>query len=277
MTQAQDLPTEVDRINGKLGNDPSTSPREQVRQMFSGGFGAGLVLIVLPCAGLYFGIERLNHSPSIGLPILTIFGIMILFGAASLVSTLFARLNLSDRDQALALPQGSIRAAIALLLVVLFAIISIMLYKDMDRPYVIYGLNSTQMQKLSEDLGTRLLAVVEDCRLSDPPQGNCPDDQRSYSVHAAQPPQQASNDLAKQLLILIGTLMTSVTSFYFASRANEAGAREAAQPPHAADPQPAAAAQPETDPHEHVDSCDLQITEPTPDHELPAAKGGVAS
>src|SRR5262249_19221235 len=98
----------------------------RVWESLGGAIGAGLVLVVLPCVAIRAGAGRMGGIPLVGLPILAIFGIMILFGALALVATLFARLNLSDPRQALGLPKGSIRAAIALALVVLFAIIAIM-------------------------------------------------------------------------------------------------------------------------------------------------------
>ena len=43
--------------------------------------GAGLVLVLLPCVALYFGLPRINALPLAGLPVLAVFGIMVLFGA----------------------------------------------------------------------------------------------------------------------------------------------------------------------------------------------------
>ena len=116
----------------------NTNHEANTTQNLTGGaFGAGLVLVLLPTIALFYIFEEADKLPSVGLPILAIFGIMILFGSVSLVSTLFARLKLSDKSQALALPEGSIRAAIALALIVLFAIISIMLYQSSSNPQVI--------------------------------------------------------------------------------------------------------------------------------------------
>ncbi len=40
-----------------------------------------------------------------------------------------------------------------------------------------------------------------------------------YRVYSREPANQAGTDLAKQLLVLIGTLVTAVASFYFGSKA----------------------------------------------------------
>ena len=39
------------------------------QQWTGGAIGAGLVLIVLPCAALYFGMASMDSTPGIGLPI----------------------------------------------------------------------------------------------------------------------------------------------------------------------------------------------------------------
>ena len=256
-----------------------------------GAFGAGLALVVLPGAALILCIRPLEEHSMVGLPILAIFGIMILFGALALISTVFARLDLSAPNEALALPPGSIRAAIALALIVLFALISVMLYQSLSRPYVVEHLSFVQKEALVKEPSNRILGVLpEPCQSAG---AACTAEQLRYTAHLRQSPTTESSDLAKQLLILVGTLMTSVTSFYFASRSTEAVAKSvfgaqaaavaavaaaAALPPvvPAAAPLPdgtlLAASHPD-----HEDACDIPINNPTADIDLPAAKGGVAS
>ena len=274
---------------------PATS---DTKKYTDGAVGAGLVLIVLPCVALYFGIDKLSVMPVVGLPILAIFGIMILFGALALIATLFARLNLSDANQALALPEGSIRAAIALSLIVLFAIISIMLYQSVSKPYVIAGLGESDKSDMVKDPANHVIAVVpEKCAspliamLADGSTANatgnfsekCATQNLRFSVHVRQSPGQESSDLAKQLLILIGTLMTAVTSFYFASRATEPkrsveptvsdrGSVTSSPNISQSTPQFSGGAGDEG----HIDGCDAPITDATRDEDLPASKGGVA-
>lgn len=266
-----------------------------VRRYTGGAVGAGLVLIVLPCVALYYGIDRIGAIPAVGLPILAIFGIMILFGALALISALFANLDLSDPSQALALPEGSIRAAIALALIVLFAIISIMLYQSVSKPYVITGLKEPEKSAMVSDPLNRVIAVVPEACATPPaaagaasaaaggtPETCAPENLR-FSVHVRQPAGQESTDLAKQLLILIGTLMTSVTSFYFASRATEPKRKDEAPAPSVdgstASPQAsqsAALTAGHTGDESHIDGCDIPIADATSDEDLPASKGGVA-
>jgi hypothetical protein len=94
---------------------------------------------------------------------------MALFATLALVAITFSVAGLSDPTQALGLPEGSVRAAIALSLIVIFAIISIFMYTS-----------------LASQTG---------------------------------PANVAAQDFAKQVFAVVGTLMTAVASFYFASRA----------------------------------------------------------
>ena len=176
--------------------------------------GGGIVLVLLPSTAMVFGQAFFAEFPMIGLPTLAILGIMILFGALSLISTIFQRLGLADKTEALALPPGSIRAAIALSLIVLFGLISIMLYQSVADPYPITNLTQGQKEAMLRETGNRVMAVIpQSCGAA-----QCSDITQLYTVHLVQPQGKDSTDMAKQLLILVGTLMTSVTSFYFGSR-----------------------------------------------------------
>jgi len=251
----------------------------QVVKHYSGGaVGAGLVLVVLPSAALFFGASALSTTPTVGLPLVAIFGIMILFGALALTATLFARLHLDDSSQALALPEGSIRAAIALSLIVLFAIIAILLNQVIAKPYVISDLNEEQKAAMLRDFPQRVLAIIPTCLATPPASGSAEGDGKPaavdckgasapYTVHMLPPPTPESTDLAKQLLILIGTLMTSVVSFYFGSRAAESKLESTSSKGTPASP---AIAQDSDGDHGNVQN-------PTLDHELPASRGGVAT
>jgi hypothetical protein len=122
--------------------------------------------------GLSFGVSFASNE--VRLPVLAIAGVFLLLGALALVSVAFSLFELSDKTQALGLPEGSIRAVIALSLIVLFAILSVYLYASL--------------------IG-----------------------QNANSPNA---------DFAKQLLVLVGTLVTSVASFYFGSRSAASAAAD---------------------------------------------------
>lgn len=280
-----------------------------VTRKVGGAFGAGLVLILLPSLALVFGIGLLAREQVLGLPILAIFGIMILLGALALISTLFARLGLASISDALALPPGSIRAVIALSLIVLFALISVMLVQSLGRPFKLEGLSEAAKAELVRDPSNRVTAVIpvacvpaestprpasaaaspasDAAARARAPESACAAGPFTYTVYLGQEPGGEATELAKQLLVLIGTLMTSVTSFYFASRSGEVATKNAigglaatgtntailaATAAQAVTDQAQAAAKTDAD-----DGCDVEIANPTADQDLPAARGGVAT
>jgi len=211
----------------------------------SGALWAGLLLILLPIIVLMTRMDHLANETVVGLPILTILGICTLFGACALVAVIFAQFGLTDTSQALALPEGSIRATIALSLIVLFAIIAIMLHQSSTRTvqYESDAVSAAEKQQIVNDNGQRVVAILPvKCKPASPlvpqsPKADGADTTKQstnpgtaggtntpaecFKVTLRVPADSsAAADLAKQLLILIGTLMTSVTSFYFATRAS---------------------------------------------------------
>jgi hypothetical protein len=268
-------------------------------ERFGGAVGAGLVLVLLPSLTLVFKMDDFRRNPTFGYPILAIFGIMMLLGALALVSTLFSRLQLSAPHEALALPPGSIRATIALSLIVLFALLSVMLYQSLSGsdPVIIKGLSEAAKLQLATDPSNELRVTPVACPAA--MTGAAPDASGAgaaapaASANAAgAPPDPCSNgalfkydiqighattgpavDFAKQLLTLIGTLMTSVVSFYFAAKSSEAVATKTIEGMKKMEADEAHAHQAGADAQDHEHGG---VIAPTPDADLPPAEGGVA-
>jgi len=276
----------------------------QLLELLGGGAaGVGLVLVLLPTLAIVVGAVFFNGSMIVGLPVLAILGIMILLGTLSLVAMLFKQLELADPRQPLALPPGSMRATIALALIVLFAIFSITLYLSISNagvPYTVSGLREAERNALVLATPSRVI-VAEDDACASEAKDNCPKDDRRYKVTLRAASSSEGIDFAKQLLVLVGTLMTSVTSYYFASRAGsetdkpagpDAGAQRtvtgspapapapattpAPAPPATTPPAAAPAANAQTHDPDDADGCDVDILDATADEHLPPAVGGVA-
>jgi|GEM_PF-2657289 len=292
------------------------SSNEPLGRITSISAGAGAVLVFLPSAALFFGHRALASEPLIGLPTVAIFGIVIMLGALALVATMYARLDLDCREEALALPPGSIRAVIAMALVVLFALMSVMLYNSLSTSgQTIEHLSESAKKALVTEPTNHVTAVIPvPCparsasaaasaggasaasqpasHASTPASGASavvasstgavtaadevcgPGAPFSYTVHLGNVAPSAAADFAKQLLTLIGTLMTSVVSFYFAARSADASMRtalKAVAPTTPATPNPRGAKDDDTD-HEHGD-----VKNPTEDKDLPPATGGIAT
>jgi hypothetical protein len=187
-----------------------------------------IVLVVAAIAAVMllvaFGLRYLlciSDQDMIRLPILAIVGVMALLFCMAVISVAFASMNLSDKTQALALPEGSVRAVIALCLIVLFAIMTIFLFRSMSDPAtpskVFTGLTQDGMKGVIENNKDLICVVVPYEKKKE---------QQIYRVEChekvdddAKARQRAKEDFAKQLLILIGTLVTAVSSFYFGTRA----------------------------------------------------------
>lgn len=249
----------------------------------SSGLGVGIVLVALPAAALMAGLQfgLFDRMRLVGLPMMAIFGIIILFGTLALVAMLFQSLKLTDRNEALALPPGSIRAAIALSLIVLFAIVSIMLFQSMlGSTYVLQSMTKPQRDELVAKFPDRVIESMNaPCAAAVPKDVSCGEADLRFDLRMqGATPSAGASDLAKQLLVLVGTLMTSLTSFYFAT-GGQRDATRAGKEGEVPDAKPGPASDPPSllDAENHIDGCELPITNPTPDEQLPAARGGVAA
>lgn len=180
------------------------------------------ILIGLAAALSFWGPA--HSTPEVLLPILAIAGILALLDALALVSIAFAAFDLDDKTKALALPEGSVRAVIALSLIVLFAILSIFLYASLSQENaVVSGLTTAQQKdfigKLSPDQQSQVVS-----RATGATSGSSPEP--TYTVSLRTSASQPSQDFAKQLLVLIGTLVTSVAGFYFGAQTAASAARD---------------------------------------------------
>lgn len=182
---------------------------------------ASLLCLVVLVATVTGVIAR--PGPEITLPLLIIGGVLVLLLTLGLMSVLFETRGLSNRDHALALPEGSVRAVIALTLILLFGIVAIFLYGSMSRSGMI------EERQLSAEERVGFLAKVSPSqilvdRLSSPAipavaaidgKAEVPEIPAKYNILYRVPLNPASEDLAKQLVVLLGTLVTAVASFYF--------------------------------------------------------------
>ncbi|WP_233810260.1 hypothetical protein [Paraburkholderia sp. HP33-1] len=177
------------------------------------------LLTVLIAVALLLGciaaVARLWESSGleVRLPVLAISGVVVLLATLALVSLAFGTFGLSDKSQALALPEGSVRAVIALSLVVLFAILSVFLFESLNLG------EARSIGELNEQQKTEFL--INNKSMTDIVVTM---DAGKYKVTYRDPSNQTSGDFAKQLLVLVGTLVTAVSSFYFGSKSGAVGA-----------------------------------------------------
>lgn len=229
-----------------------------------------IVVVVLLVAGLItlltYSLRELQEKrlflPENSLPILLIVGTISLLLALSAVVVIYARLDLTRWQSALGLPEGSIRAVIALLLIVLFFITAVFLYADVSRPQ--------SMRRLESIDETRLAAIPTDqiqelVQVSTTP--------ARYDVSLRTEKNAESKDIAKQLVTTVSTLVVAIAAFYFGSNSVQQAIDATKAPhdpkPHTPDPPPEPSPVPVEEVDATADSTELVVAT-TADHgEIP--------
>jgi len=185
----------------------------------------GVVVMVLLGA---FLLIRSTGQSEIQLPVLAILGVVGLLAVLTFMALVFSNLGLSDPREALGLPSGSIRAVIALSLIVIFVISAIFLFAVLSFPYQNSVTNVSAAQADSIPV-TQLISRTLSANSTD-----------HYDVIFTVPPGAAEIDFAKQLLTILGALVTAITSFYFGTQAAQ-GPRPKPSPPTLSSLDPASA------------------------------------
>jgi nitrogen fixation/metabolism regulation signal transduction histidine kinase len=191
---------------------------------------AALVAVILLCV-VFWGLKGLVPLGDHALPLIAIGGVVVLILLLTAVATMFSILGLTNKDQAMGLPEGSIRAVIALSLIVLFAILSVFLYQSISIGGARFKIDEMSTADRAEFIRSHTNARdIQSSETKGKP--------GFYDVtyRSANP---ASEDFAKQLLVLLGTLMTAITSFYLGAGTVTSAVRtgsEAANPAAASAP-----------------------------------------
>ncbi len=143
--------------------------------------------------GLIFSVMVPN--PSTSLPLIVIFGLMFFVCALAVVSVVLHRCNPGVKVEALGLPTGSIRALIALSLIVIFAIMVIYMYGN--------------LQPTTQTLVSNVTTIH--------PDGTITSTINSTDTFVELSP--AQKDFSLQTLTTVSTLVVSLSSFYFGAKA----------------------------------------------------------
>lgn len=138
----------------------------------------------------------------------------------AIVAAVFSRLGLTTGHHALGLPEGSIRAFIALTLILLFLLLT----------NVIYGtLQGASTRQPYEMLTQSQIAEVGGAVLRQVPAGDR-EGEAVYSGFVEVGPPEEAVGIANQLITTLGTLVVAIAAFYFGassvSSAQAAGARQ---------------------------------------------------
>lgn len=151
-----------------------------------------VLLVFVPQIGkTEFGIES-------QMVLAIILGTAVFLSTITFVTTIFSHLRLQNKFQALGLPEGSVRAIIALCLIILFVIMSIYLFNSTGAQ------PPRRIENASWYNGTAFVPV--------PYNG---------TAYIPREPSDAQIDIAKSLITTVGTLVVALAGFYFGTRAKE--------------------------------------------------------
>lgn len=175
--------------------------------------------IAIGCIALQIGVLIIGAwlISQGGLPKETSFALVLVFAVVFMLATLFilavgfAQLRLTDKSQALGLPSGSVRAMIALILILVFIMFGVYIY--LNESTYLDKTGSIEMTQDAWAASTNVYSaeLIED---SDPPR---------YKVVFFKPQNEGASDLAQQLLTTVGTLVVAVAGFYFGSASTASG------------------------------------------------------
>lgn len=157
-------------------------------------------------------------------------GLLVIFGAAlALIAMVFHALGLASADEAFGLPAGSVRSLLAVGVMVLFAVFGLQALLG-DGAGSLPGWQPFSTTTVADAAQVRpeieryerqgLLAIAGTAS------GAAGTELRIYAPTRTTP--AATQDIQKQIITALITLVTSVVSFYFGSRSVEAMAKGAA-------------------------------------------------
>ena len=173
-------------------------------------YGVLLISIFVTILGTILLVRLFSRSNS--LAALALAGIVILLAALLVFTSLMSVAGLSDKTQALGLPDGSVRAIIAISLVGMFAILAASVLQPQPLHEVSrVGLSEADVRTFQiNNPGVKDLVI----QITSSPDASS----KTYNLSFLSSSTQALDEFGKQMLTLLGTLMTALTAFYFGGR-----------------------------------------------------------
>jgi len=195
-------------------------------------FYGGIALLLLAGVGFYkLGLPAFfsNHGKTdeaLTLSAVVLVGLALVVVMMAVLVIVYSVLGLANATQALALPEGSIRALIAFSLVLVFVCLAAFLYNGVSNVELSSG--GKTLTKITEaqltDLKAQFVVAYEPARKSDgsvetDTDGNSP----LYNATYFSKRNKDADDFAKQIFTTLATVFVSVISFYFGSSATSSG------------------------------------------------------
>ena len=170
----------------------------------TGNLIAMFVILIL-LALIAFGASKLFGPLTEGeiqIGMVVVFSIVALLAMLNVTVAMFSGLHLTSPQDALGLPNGSVRALIALFLIMIFIIMSVYLFRSIS------GRSGAQLLGLTASQVAALQGQIFNIAQKN-------DNTFDVTLRVGVP--AAAEQLALQLITILGTLVTAVSAFYFGS------------------------------------------------------------
>jgi hypothetical protein len=179
--------------------------------------GAGVGLYKLGIPALFAGTTRTNEALVLSAVVLV--GLALVVVLMSVLGIIYSVIGVADATQALALPEGSVRALIAFSLVLIFVCLGAFLYNSVDSNAVTPGGKATGITETQlAHLKNQFVVAYEPARNAN---GSAQTDNDGktplYNATYFLKPNKDAEDFAKQIFTTLATVFVSVISFYFGS------------------------------------------------------------
>ena len=187
--------------------------REWVKAHTAGSPDTSVDFFIWVAAAVLVGLgslllsSRFPETPEIQTALVIVIGIAALLMLLFVVAGGFSRLQLSDAKQPLGLPEGSIRALIALFLILIFIIFGIYLFRVVGEGSLVGPIKMTREEAIAREGDiARVVPLVNE--------------EYDYDVWlVGEPVSEDGQRLSQQLITTVGTLVVAVAGFYFGSTA----------------------------------------------------------
>ena len=189
-----------------------------------------LMLVLL--ATVIFGVPTVFGPVPVGeiqIGLVVVFAIVVLLILLTAMAVVFSSLNSDNSKETLGLPDGSIRALIAFLLIMIFIIMSVYLFRTVAVGEVGVPLKDLTVLEVTKLGGQIQISHIEPhLNATNEPTGNFD----VFPIVAVTP---GAEQLALQMITILGTLVTAVSAFYFGSATAARPQSGASEAPHKVD------------------------------------------
>jgi len=150
-----------------------------------------------------------TSRPETLLPLIVLIGTLVTLLTILAIVSVAALFGLTNPGHAFGLPPGTIQAVIAVTLIILFPVMTLFLYSNIadPAPHVETGLTPEEADALPRDL------LISETEMED----------GTFTVVLRGRTTESSDQIARELVTILGTLVTAVVAFYFGARAVESG------------------------------------------------------